>query len=172
MVFGVFKRKKVDTRTPPATANPSLSASDEEMIRATNAAIDAYDRYLERHPIGFDIRNVSDLPRPKLELVNAIRVALVVERNESVRQFLLEIGLKLAFFQEGIGQPDLSFSGPIARLDLDKVPAEKLIEAMERHRPEFERHHSLAPGVLAEMRNLAALYDQSIAVARMIPSEP
>lgn len=89
MAFGLFKRKKGDTRAPPPTDIPYLSASDEEVVRAANAAIDAYDLNLESYPIGFDTRGTSRLPRPKSELIIAIQVALSSRGTKaSVNSFL------------------------------------------------------------------------------------
>ncbi|MET3524546.1 hypothetical protein [Mesorhizobium abyssinicae] len=165
MIFGLFKKKRV----PQAAALIQLSGADAEMARVAKAAVDAYDEYLERNPIGFEIRDVAMLPGPKNALVNALRIELMFERDDRVRQFLTEIGLKLAHFREGIGEKEISPTGlPIDQLSSSNLADDNLVDtilAAESH-PDRSRHAELMPAVRAEWHELAELFDKSIAIAK------
>ncbi|RWH71144.1 MAG: hypothetical protein EOQ86_28915 [Mesorhizobium sp.] len=88
---------------PKSKAPAPTSGSD--LIKAANGVVNAYDDYLETNPIGLEIRDVSVLPFPKKVILNAILIELAAEHDVSVRQFLMEIGLKLASFRERASAP-------------------------------------------------------------------
>ncbi|WP_095083559.1 hypothetical protein [Mesorhizobium sophorae] len=165
MILGLFKKKPPNRKTTPF----HLSDADAEMVRVAKAAVDAYDEYLERNPIGFEIRDVAMLPGPKNALVNAFRIELMFEHDERVREFLSEIGMKLALFREGIGEKEISPTGlPIDQLDPRNLPEDKLVDgilAAESH-PDRSRHAELMPAVRAEWHELAGLFDKSITIAK------
>ncbi|TPM33560.1 hypothetical protein FJ955_02080 [Mesorhizobium sp. B2-2-2] len=163
MILGLFKKKQ-----PTAFR---LSEENAEMVRVAKAAVDAYDEYLEHNPIGYEIRDVAKLPGPKDALINAVRVELMFEQDESVRQFLTEIGLKLALFREGIGEKELSPMGvPLDQLDPRNVPDDELADRVlaAGRSPDRARHEDLMPAVSAEWRELATLFDKSIAIAKKV----
>jgi hypothetical protein len=164
MILGLFKKKQ------PKPTPFRLSDEDAEMVRVAKAAVDAYDEYLEHSPIGFEIRDVAKLPGPKDALINAVRVELMFEKDERVRQFLTEIGLKLALFREGIGEKELTPALPIDQADARNIPFDELVDRTLTAGDSLDRarHEELMPAVSAEWRELAALFDKSIAIAKMV----
>jgi hypothetical protein len=165
MILGLFKKRQ------PKAAPFRLSDEDAEMVRVAKAAVDAYDEYLEHNPIGYEIRDVAKLPGPKDALINAVRVELMFEQDENVRQFLTEIGLKLALFREGIGEKELSPMGlPIDQLDPRNIPDDELVDRVlaAGGSADRSRHAELMSAVRAEWQELAGLFDKSIAIAKMV----
>ncbi|RWL43789.1 MAG: hypothetical protein EOR60_19735 [Mesorhizobium sp.] len=148
-----------------ASAAPSLG----EMAKAAKGIVDAYDDYLEKNPIGLEVRDVSVLPFPKRVILNAILIELTSERDARIRSFLIEIGLMLASFQEGIGPKELSMAPPALSAGPEAVKffdGEKLLQALADHQGDFERHEAVYADVLKErIEQLAPLLEKAAEIA-------
>jgi hypothetical protein len=139
------------------------------MAKAARGIVDAYDDYLEKQPIGLEVRDASVLPFPKKVILNAILIELATERDARIRSFLIEIGLKLASFQEGIGPKELSMAPPVLSAGPEAVKmldGEKLLQAIADHQGDFQTYEIVYADVLKERKEqLAPLLDKAAQVA-------
>lgn len=83
--------------------------------------ISDYGQFLEHHPTVGEIRDASDLPHPKEEILDAICLELVQEDDEQRREALKVAALSLADFQAGVGAEPLRMLG-IDTDDLFQAP--------------------------------------------------
>jgi hypothetical protein len=74
--------------------------------------ISEYGSYLENHPLnGIEIRDVSELPYPKEEILDAITLEIVREGDDQRVRIMEVCAMMLADFQENVGPKSLTIFG-------------------------------------------------------------
>jgi hypothetical protein len=74
--------------------------------------ISEYGSYIENHPPnGAEIRDVSELPYPKEEILDAITLEIVRESDDHRVEIMKACALMLADFQENVGPKPLTMVG-------------------------------------------------------------
>ncbi|RWD70208.1 hypothetical protein [Mesorhizobium sp.] len=148
---------------------PAAPSDMELMAKAATGIVNAYDDYLEKHPIGLEVRDVSNLPYSKKVILNAILIELASERDARIRQFLIEIGLKLASFREGIGPEELDMVPPGLKVGPETMKLlddEKLVQAIVDYKGDFGAHLAVFADVLKERKEqIAPLLDKAAQIA-------
>lgn len=89
------------------------SALDENRrgVNKRNQIVSDYGIYLENNPLAGEIRDVSELPHPKNEILDAITREIAEEDDRQRREALKAAAFLLADFQEGVGSKPLTALG-------------------------------------------------------------
>lgn len=87
--------------------------NDENRTQAARMfeIIQDFGAYQERNPGVGEIRDLSNLPHSKQEILDAIYFAIVLGEDEPMRQSLAAGAVMLANFQEGVGPKPLTALG-------------------------------------------------------------
>lgn len=95
--------------------NPfGLQSTDESPVgrgptERREQVIEDFKRYVEHHAIGADIRDVSELPHPKKEILDAIKWKMVLDTtNAKSMSALSNTAILLPNFQEHVGAKTLT----------------------------------------------------------------
>ncbi len=158
-------RRKFEKSTP----SNRLSDGDQELVKTSKGIVGAYLEYLEAHPIAFEIRDVSALPFDKAAILNALRIDIATEGDSRTRQALIQYGVMLANFREGIGSEELSMMPPslkgVSPEAMKVVDGEMLVRAFGDHQVSFEKHQAAYVDVLKEQKEIGSLLYLSEAIA-------
>lgn len=92
-------------------ANDLISAENRQKAKIRKQIISQYGSYIENHPPVGEIRDVSELPHPKEEILDAITLEIVRENNDQRVEALKAGAIMLANFQENVGPKPLTMLG-------------------------------------------------------------
>lgn len=92
---------------------PVTYISDENRKKAKirEQIISEYGSYIEKHPPVGEIRDVSELPYPKEEILDAITLEIVWENNDQRVEAMKACAIMLADFQDNVGLKPLTMLG-------------------------------------------------------------
>lgn len=88
-----------------------IVAQNKKDTKRREQIISEYGSYIENHPPLGDIRDVSELPYPKEEILDAIALEIVRENNDQRVGILKACAIMLADFQENVGPRSLTIFG-------------------------------------------------------------
>jgi hypothetical protein len=97
---GIFFRPTADAAA--ATGCDAMSLECRKKRRRRLKVISDYERYLAEHPLSDEIRDVSELPGDRVEILEAISLEIVREDDDLRRVLLKARALMLSCFQEGV----------------------------------------------------------------------
>ena len=145
MVLGWFKKRR-------ASFDPNLKESfviAQQMIRDFGA-------FLVDNKVGGEIRDQSQLPHDKEELLSAFWLAIATFDLElEKRESLHSCALSLALFQKGIGAYPLYPDGiDIGSFDISTMSAENLAALKATNAAGKERYEKFKPIVLADVKRI------------------
>ncbi len=106
-----------------------MSDEDKEKAEIRKQIISEYGYYIATHPLGVEIRDVSELPYPKQEILDALTLEIALENDDKRVSAMIICGMALAKFQDNVGPKPLQMWGSdISELeelkatsDIDKV---------------------------------------------------
>lgn len=94
--------------------------------------VSAYGLYIENNPPSLvEIRDVSELPYSKKEIISAISMAIIYEDNDKLVDAMRACAFALAYFQENIGQKPLSKLGDVSLTEMQAAVLSKDIDLMK-----------------------------------------
>ncbi|MCX5813609.1 MAG: hypothetical protein NT178_13845 [Proteobacteria bacterium] len=89
-----------------------IAAQNKKDAKRREQIISEYGSYLENHPWnGGEIRDVSNLPYPKKDILEAITSEMVQESNSQRVEVMKACAMMLADFQENVGPKPLTMFG-------------------------------------------------------------
>ncbi len=95
-----------------------MSDEGKEKAEIRKQIISEYGYYIATHPLGVEIRDVSELPYPKQEILDAITQEIVQEIDDKKVDDMIICGMALADFQDNVGPKPLRMWGSdISELD-------------------------------------------------------
>ncbi len=149
-----YQARQPDRTRPARALNLGPDAGHDLISDAAFIALSWFDDYLDRHPIDGEIRDDSVLPFPKDVLIRAFEVELGLERDERIANYLIERGLKLAFFASGIGPRPVRRLPALRLSSFSRMPAKERIAHLEQHHRQGEIYHRMMADALIEMEIL------------------
>lgn len=88
-----------------------ISDENRKKAKIREKIISEYGSYIENNPLGIEIRDVSELPYPKEEILDAITLEIVRENNDQRVEALKACAGMLADFQENVGPAPVTMLG-------------------------------------------------------------
>ena len=88
-----------------------MSDENRKNAKMREQILSAYGSYIENHPPALEIRDVSELPYPKEEILGAIPLEIVRESDDQRVEGLKIGAIMLANFQENVGLKPLTMLG-------------------------------------------------------------
>tara|TARA_R110002072_G_C7855126_1_gene525999 strand:- start:337 stop:1047 length:711 start_codon:yes stop_codon:yes gene_type:complete len=101
-------KQRIALENQPASETPH---DNRQKAEQRVKVISDYGQFLEHNPTAGEIRDATDLPHPKEEILDAICLELVREGDDNRREALKVGALTLAYFQAGVGTEPLSMLG-------------------------------------------------------------
>jgi hypothetical protein len=92
-------------------ASDLISDENRKKAKIREQIVSEYGSYIENHPPVGEIRDVSRLPYPKEEILDAITLEIVRENSDQRVEAMKACAIMLADFQETVGPMPLSILG-------------------------------------------------------------
>ena len=151
-MFGFFKRRQ-------------QASIDETVKKAMNIMAD-YGEYLERNPVTLEIVDETALPHKKADILNAILLGLLVQKDPGLRQAMISTALTLANFQPNIGKKPLHRHGiDFTNLNMNVPPPEllaaKFAAADDENKARYEALRPLIQKEVVEIGERIRIADQA-----------
>jgi hypothetical protein len=131
-----------------------------------------YERYIAEHPLSDEIRDVSELPGDRAEILEAITLEIVREDDDLRRMLLKARALMLSCFQEGVtfGQlfPEDGSGSSTASGKEDVSPAP---ECMDFKTPNGSRRDILNRRMQADMEGFRIRLQAAEGLRRQLPGK-
>jgi len=135
--------------------NPKSAVETLEQI------IKSYGEYLERNPIADEIRDLSCLPFPKKQILEALIFAHKSESNDKRKELIKTVAITLASFQPDVGQEPLSALGyDLGSIDVNTVDLDDLAAQISSDPSKFirSRFQELNEVVTIEAKTILARF--------------
>lgn len=88
-----------------------ISDENRRKAKIREQIVSEYGSYIENHPPVGEIRDVSELPYPKDEILDAITLEIIRESSDQTVEAMKACAIMLADFQEKVGPMPLSILG-------------------------------------------------------------
>jgi len=88
-----------------------MSDEDRKRAQIREQIISEYGSYIEKNPPGLEFRDISELPYPKEQILDAISLEIVRENNDLRNELLKVFAEMLANFQENVGPTPVTTLG-------------------------------------------------------------
>jgi hypothetical protein len=88
-----------------------ITTQSKEEAKRRELIISEYGNYIEHNPPVGDIRDISELPFPKEEILDAIVLEIVRENNDVRVESMKACAFMLSDFQENVGPTSLTIFG-------------------------------------------------------------
>lgn len=116
------------TGSSPEAKNAHKESDLEEHRRI----IRAYGAYIQVQPIdGTEIRDVTALPYPKERILDALKSAIIYEKNDQIIEIMIGVGILLAYFQRDIGTSPITPFGDVSFSELQEAVMKKDLNIMK-----------------------------------------
>lgn len=81
----------------------SASEKNKKKAKIREKIVSEYGRYIEEHPMVGEIRDVSELPYTKENILDAIALTILLENDDQQVEAMKACAIMLADFQENVG---------------------------------------------------------------------
>ena len=167
---GIFFRPTADAAA--STGCDAMSLECRKKRRRRLKVISDYERYLAENPLDGEIRDVSELPGDRAEILEAIALEIVREDDDLRRMLLKARALMLSCFQEGVtcGQlcPDDGSGSSAAAGEEEFSPGP---ECMDFKAPNGSRREILNRRVQADMDGFRIRLQAAEGLRRQLPGK-
>jgi len=150
-----------------------ISDETRKKAKIREQIISEYGAYIANHPPVEEIRDVSELPYPKKDILDAITLEIVRENNDQRVEALKAYAIMLAVFQENVGPKPLTMLGISTSEMLRGVTGKdsdlKNLAAKIAENPDRERYESLRKVADEELVNIQSKLMASEELRRQMP---
>ncbi len=155
------------------SANESMTDENRQKAERRAQVISDYGSYIERHPSAGEIRDVSELPHSKEEILDAIILEIVRENDEKRVEALKAGAIMLADFQENVGLKPLTMLGisnsdMLAGVTSDDSKLKELAEKIANN-PDKEKYESFSKIVEQELVDIQSKLMAAEELRRQMP---
>lgn len=165
--FAMRAFEQADIQKLSVPLNRALEMREREQI------ISEYGSYIENHPPVGEIRDVSELPYSKEQILDAITLEIVRENNDQRVEAMKACAIMLADFQENVGPKPLTMLGISTSEMLAGVPSNasdlKGLAAKITENPEKEKYEALRKVADEELINIQCKLMAAEELRRQIP---
>ena len=150
-----------------------ISVENRKKAKIREQIISEYGSYIENHPPVGEIRDVSELPYPKEEILDAITLEIVREYNDERVEAMKACAIMLADFQENVGSKPLTMLGINTSEMLAGVTSNdsdlKNLAAKLAENPDKEKYESLRKVADEELVNIQSKLMAAEELRRQMP---
>ncbi|NNJ83528.1 MAG: hypothetical protein HKP13_01125 [Gammaproteobacteria bacterium] len=150
-----------------------ISDENRKKARIREQIVSEYGNYIEHHPSVGEIHDVSELPYPKEEILDAISLEIVREKNEQRVEAMKACAIWLADFQENIGPKPLTMLGISTSEMIAEVTSNdgdlKNLAAKIAGNPDREKYESLRKVADEELVNIQSKLMAAEELRRQMP---
>lgn len=151
-----------------------ISDENRKKAKIREQIISEYGSYIENHPPVGEIRDVSELPYPKEEILDAITLEIVRENNDQTVAAMKACAIMLADFQENVGPKPLTMLGistseMLAGVTSNDSDLKKNLLAKIAENPDKEKYESLRKVADEELVNIQSKLMAAEELRRQMP---
>lgn len=150
-----------------------ISDENRKKAKIREQIISEYGSYIEDHPPVGEIRDVSELPYPKEEIIDAITLEIVRENNDERIKAMKACAIMLADFQENVGPKPLTMLGistseMLAGVTINDSDLKNLVAKIAEN-PDKEKYESLRKVANEELVSIQSKLMAAEGLRRQMP---